>query len=100
MGAEVTVADSVKSALSNIKFSMPHVLFTDIEMPVEDGYDLLSQLRHSTDAKNKSLPVIALTAHSADREIDRIKKAGFDFCLSKPINIEKMISKILEFAKH
>ncbi|WP_409478588.1 ATP-binding protein [Pseudobdellovibrio sp. HCB154] len=100
MGAEVTVAESVKSALSNIKFSMPHILFTDIEMPEETGYDLLSQLRHSTDVKNKTLPVIALTAHSHDQEMSRIKKAGFDFYLSKPINIEKMISAILQFAKH
>ncbi len=100
MGAEVTVAESVKSALSNIKFSMPHVLFTDIEMPEETGYDLLSQLRHSTDVKNKTLPVIALTAHSHDQEMNRIKKAGFDFYLSKPINLEKMISAILQFTKH
>lgn len=100
MGAEVTVAESVKSALSNIKFSMPHVLFTDIEMPEETGYDLLSQLRHSSDAKSKTLPVIALTAHSHGQEMNRIKKAGFDFYLSKPINLEKMISAILQFTKH
>lgn len=100
MGAEVTVAESVKSALSNIKFSMPHVLFTDIEMPEETGYDLLSQLRHSSNIKNKTLPVIALTAHSHDQEMNRIKKAGFDFYLSKPINLEKMILAILQFTKH
>lgn len=100
MGAEVTVAESVKSALSNIKFSMPHVLFTDIEMPEETGYDLLSQLRHSPDVKSKTIPVIALTAHSHDQEMNRIKKAGFDFYLSKPINLEKMISAILQFTQH
>ncbi len=100
MGAEVTVAESVKSALSNIKFSMPNLLFTDIEMPEQSGYDLLSQLRQSQDSKNQSIPVIALTAHSHDQEVEKIKKAGFDFCLSKPVNLEKMVSAILQFTKH
>lgn len=100
MGAEVNVAESVKSALSNLKFSMPNVLFTDIEMPEESGYDLLSQLRKSQDAKNQSLPVVALTAHCGEEDSERIKKAGFDFCLSKPINVEKMISAILQLTNH
>lgn len=100
LGAEVTVAESVKSALSNIKFSMPNILFTDIEMPEQTGYDLLDQLRHSPDSKSKSIPVIALTAHSQDKELSQIKKAGFDFYLSKPVNLEKMISTILQFTKH
>lgn len=100
MGAKVTVAENVKSALSSIKFSLPNVLFTDIDMPEESGYDLLSQLRMSSDSKNKTIPVIALTGHGAEKEINKIKDAGFDLCLAKPINLEKMVSAILKFTNH
>lgn len=100
LGAEVTVADNVKTALSSIKFSLPNVLFTDIEMPEESGYDLLSQLRKSSDSKNKAIPVIALTGHDENQEIEKIKAAGFDLYLSKPINLEKMVSAILQFTQH
>jgi len=99
-GAEVSVADNVKTALSSIKFSMPNVLFTDIEMPEESGYDLLSQLRKSSNAQNNSIPVVALTGHEDKQELDKIKAAGFDLCLSKPINLEKLVSAILQFTKH
>lgn len=100
MGAEVSVADNVKTALSNIKFSMPNILFTDIEMPEESGYDLLSQLRKSSDSQNNSIPVIALTGHEDKQKLDKIKAAGFDLCLSKPINLEKLVSAILQFTNH
>ncbi len=100
MGAEVSVADNVKTALSRIKFSLPDVLFTDIEMPEETGYDLLSQLRESTDSQNNPIPVVALTGHEDKQELDKIKAAGFDLCLSKPINLEKLVSAILQFTNH
>ncbi len=100
MGAEVSIADNVKTALSSIKFSLPDVLFTDIEMPEETGYDLLSQLRESADSQNNPIPVVALTGHEDKQELDKIKAAGFDLCLSKPINLEKLISAILKFTNH
>lgn len=100
MGAEVSVAENVKSALSSIKFSLPNILFTDIEMPEESGYDLLTRLRESSDSKNSSIPVIALTGHEDNQELDKIKAAGFDLCLSKPINLDRMVSAILKFTNH
>lgn len=100
LGAEIHVAESVQSALSNIKFSMPHLLLTDIDMPIESGYDLLSHLRHSADPEESHLPVVALTGHCEAEEVERLKKAGFDNYLSKPLDIEKMISTIMELTKH
>ncbi|AZZ38195.1 hypothetical protein CIK05_15765 [Bdellovibrio sp. qaytius] len=100
LGAEVTVADTVKSALSSLKFSMPNILFTDIEMPEETGFDLLTQLRKSSNSKNNAIPVVALTGHSAEKEIAKIESAGFDLYLSKPINLEKMVSAILRLIPH
>jgi PAS domain S-box-containing protein len=100
LGAEVTVAESVKSALSSLKFSMPNILFTDIEMPDESGYDLLAQLRNSSNSKNNSIPVVALTGHSSEKDVAKIESAGFDLYLSKPINIQKMVSAILQLTHH
>lgn len=100
MGAEVSVAENVKTALSRIKFSLPNILFTDIEMPEESGYDLLSQLRESSDSPNNPIPVIALTGHEDKQELDKIKAAGFDLCLSKPVSLEKLVAAILQFTIH
>ena len=42
-GAEVVVAESVAAALTEIQLAKPDILISDIAMPGEDGYDLISE---------------------------------------------------------
>jgi len=59
-----------------------HILL-DIHVGPHDGFELLNQLRaHET---YRHLPVIAVTA-DADDALERLRQAGFDGCLSKPLS--------------
>lgn len=60
----------------------PHIVLTDIRMPVLDGFEVLSRLRQHTSL----IPVIAVTAFSQGGDVEKIREAGFDDYISKPIN--------------
>ncbi|MEX1003079.1 MAG: LytTR family DNA-binding domain-containing protein [Crocinitomicaceae bacterium] len=86
-------ANSVKEAIVLIKKTNPDIVFLDIEMPEENGFQLLEQI------ENPDFDVIFTTAH-AEYALKAIKYAAIDYIL-KPINltelkmgIEKVIAKI------
>lgn len=88
-GAKVSEAPSVAEALTKIAQDRPDVVITDIEMPDEDGYDLIKKI-HQLNNENFYLPVVALTGHEDKEELKKITEAGFDTQLSKPITMKKL----------
>lgn len=62
----------------------PALVLLDIQLPGEDGYQLLEKLRATGE---KLPPVVALTAHAMSGDRERAIQAGFDGYLTKPINV-------------
>ncbi len=60
------------------------LVILDINMPVMDGWNLMHQIRHNFPEPKKNIPAIALTGHTELELIERIKKSGFNFYLTKP----------------
>ena len=83
-GAEVETALSAREALEAIKTLKPDVLVSDIGMPVEDGYDLLRQVRAC--GGGAEIPAVALTAYASVEERVRALREGFQIHLPKPID--------------
>ncbi|CAM3765693.1 two-component sensor histidine kinase BarA [Rheinheimera salexigens] len=74
------------------------IIFLDINMPIMDGINACQRIRQSS--LNEHTPIIAVTAHTADGERERLMMLGFDEFLSKPLD-EKMLQCILqEFCQH
>lgn len=71
-----------KLALMNPK---PDIIFLDIHVEPYDGFDMLAYLRDQPWAQ--SVPIVALTASVMNEEIHRLKTAGFNGCLSKPVDL-------------
>lgn len=72
--------------------SLPHVILMDIQLPGIDGFELIRQLKaHSSWQR---VPVIAVTALAMAGDRDRCLKAGADDYLSKPLDLEKLISTV------
>jgi CheY-like chemotaxis protein len=63
--------------------TIPKVIFLDIHVGPVDGYGVLSALRNLPDYR--SVPVIAMTASVTSTDIARVKDAGFDGLIGKPI---------------
>lgn len=85
-GAVVTIAMSAREALQIVTQVSPHVILTDIAMPGEDGYWLLSEIRHHADGGVSGLPVVAATAYGRDHSRARVLAAGFLDHLPKPVD--------------
>jgi CheY-like chemotaxis protein/nitrogen-specific signal transduction histidine kinase len=99
-GAETQASDSVAEALTAVSDWQPHILLSDINMPGEDGYALISRLRTTKNGAN--IPVVALTAMARPEDGERALSAGFQLHLAKPIDIDELataIARLTENAK-
>lgn len=90
-GASVEAVSSPRIALQVIANEHADIVVSDIGMPHEDGYDLLSSIRGGV---RKELPVIALTAYASEVDRSRIDAEGFDAFLSKPVDPEHLAREI------
>jgi CheY-like chemotaxis protein len=70
----------------------PDVIIMDINMPIMDGYQVLSALK-ANDALN-AIPVIALTASGMLEDQARGRLAGFSHYLTKPIVQQALLNSI------
>lgn len=95
--ANVTAVSSAAAAIDEIGRERPDVLISDIAMPGEDGYDLISKVAALN--LQPPLPAIAITAYAKEEDRDSALAAGFDHYLSKPVELNKFISTVAEAAR-
>lgn len=70
----------------------PDLILLDINLPGMDGFEVLELLRQSD--KTRNTPVIAISANAMPKDIERGFVAGFDDYITKPINIQKLLSAV------
>lgn len=66
--------------------TIPDVIFLDIHMEPTDGFAILRMLRQRT--KYDSTRVVALTASVMNEEVKKLKDAGFNGVIAKPLNYD------------
>jgi signal transduction histidine kinase/ActR/RegA family two-component response regulator len=96
-GAEVDVADSADAAIGKVAGFEPHLLVSDIGMPIRDGYDLIREIR-SQGKTGRTLPAIALTAFARFEDRQRALLAGFQTHLMKPVNPSELAAVVASLA--
>lgn len=79
-------AESAEEARELISLHQPNLLFLDINMPNEDGFDLLNSL------EDKNFSVIFITAHN-QFALKALKAGAIDY-LEKPIDIDQLIEAV------
>jgi len=92
--ARVQTASSVAEALEMLEWFEPDVLVSDLAMPGEDGYSLISKLRAIEAEKGKHTPAVALTAYVRIEDRTRALSAGFNMFVPKPIQPNELITVI------
>ncbi|MBL8448540.1 MAG: PAS domain S-box protein [Dechloromonas sp.] len=92
-GALLTLAEDGLAALEIVEREGAgafQVVLTDIQMPRLDGYGLAQRLRQIA----PELPVVGLTAHAMPEERERCLAAGMVEHLTKPVDLELLVSTL------
>jgi two-component system CheB/CheR fusion protein len=98
MGAEVISVDSARLALQSLPIIKPHILISDIAMPFEDGYSLMTKIRKLTPEQGGEVPAIALTAFASTEDANAAMGVGFSAHIAKPVENDILIRTILKLA--
>jgi CheY-like chemotaxis protein len=83
-GAEVKVCASSAEAFDAFHEWLPDVLVSDIEMPGEDGYQLIRRIRELAPEGGGKTPAVALTAYARMDDRMRALAAGYQIHVAKP----------------
>lgn len=89
---DVSAYESAKELYTALEDKIPALILLDIMLPDEDGISILKNLKKSNLYKN--IPVIMVTAKTA--EIDAVKglDAGADDYINKPFGVMELISRV------
>ncbi len=92
--SRVTILDSSADFMARIAAlpSVPDVIFLDIHIQPHDGFEMLAGLRQHPVFASRS--VIAVTASVMNEEVQRLRDAGFDGAIGKPLDFENFAALV------
>jgi DNA-binding response OmpR family regulator len=93
-GFDVVVARDGVQAVGMVRKEQPNLVLLDIGLPGGDGYVVLQRLKAL--AASSVLPIIAVSARSADTDRAKMLSLGADDYFQKPVNIPGLIGRIKE----
>lgn len=86
-----------RTAINAITRHFPEIIFLDINMPGVDGIEVCRYLRR--DPRTAHVPVLAMSSETQPEIIARVKAAGADQFLPKPISLETLERALKQVAK-
>ncbi len=91
LGCQVTTAGNGKEVLDALLEQDFDALFMDIQMPIMDGLQAAKIIRtEEAFKKQASMPIIAITGHAQGENSKKIKDAGIDIHIAKPVRLESI----------
>ena len=97
-GAKVTTAASAAEALLAIERAQPHVLISDISMPVTNGYEFIRAVRSLPPENGGSIPAASVTAFAREEDRRQSLAAGFQTHIPKPVMPDELVEVVARLA--
>jgi two-component system cell cycle response regulator DivK len=91
-GHTVLSAIDAEAGLTLARDELPNLILMDIQLPGMDGLEATVLLKR--DDATRAIPVIALTALAMKGDEERIRAAGCDGYISKPIGIQDFLATV------
>jgi two-component system cell cycle response regulator DivK len=85
-----------RQAVARARETMPDLIVMDIQMPHVTGYELILELK--ADDALRAIPIMAVTAYAGRGDEDRIRAAGADAYVSKPISLMRFVECVRALA--
>lgn len=87
-GYSVISAENGKDAIAFLETHQPHLIVTDVSMPLMDGYEFVRQVRRRPALR--LLPIVFLTGRTDTDERVRGYQLGCDVYLAKPFELPEL----------
>ncbi len=93
-GHEPEAVTDSRNALDAARNFSPDLVITDIQLPHVSGLDLIRLIRK--DEELARIPIMAVTAYSTSEDEERIRAAGAQAYVSKPISVVRFAETVEE----
>jgi two-component system cell cycle response regulator DivK len=91
-GHTVLCATDAEAGLTMARAERPNLILMDIQLPGMDGLEATAQLKG--DEVTRYIPVIALTALAMKGDEERIRAAGCDGYIAKPMRYQEFLATV------
>jgi DNA-binding response OmpR family regulator len=91
-GLDVVCCEDGDVAYEALRTALPDLIILDVMMPGRDGLTLLRTLR--SDPLTAEVPVVLLTAKATDAEVWEGWTAGADYYITKPFDLDEILTFI------
>jgi two-component system cell cycle response regulator DivK len=81
-----------RDAVARAREFVPDLIIMDIQMPHVTGYEIILELKADDDLR--AIPVMAVTAYAGREDEERIRAAGADAYVSKPISLARFMDAV------
>lgn len=95
-GYELLFAENGLEAINQAHAQHPDLILMDLSLPVMTGWEAIEHLRQITEFKQT--PIVALTAHASKADQNKALQAGCSSYLSKPFDIDQLLSCVATYA--
>ena len=85
------VTDS-REALERAQAAKPDLIITDIQLPHISGMEFIRQVRE--DPVLRDVPIMAVTAYAGAGDEERVRDAGAQAYVSKPISVMRFVDEV------
>jgi two-component system cell cycle response regulator DivK len=96
-GFEVEPVRDGREALDRARAFEPELVIMDIQMPHVSGLELIEQMK--AEEAFAQVPVLAVTAYAAKGDEERIRDAGAEGYVSKPISVMRFVEAVRALLK-
>jgi CheY-like chemotaxis protein len=94
-GYQIVIAVDGQQGVDLATSEQPALILMDMSLPVIDGWEATRRIKSSDTTRH--IPVIALTAHALAGDREQALAAGCDDYDTKPIELDRLLSKIQKF---
>lgn len=94
------IVENGRLAFANYKVQQPRLILMDVSMPEMNGKEATQAIRQYEKANGLSrTPIVGVTAHALNGDMESCLDAGMDDYLSKPVSPDKLVLKIRQWLK-
>lgn len=97
VGYKIIIAGDGEQGVQLASKEKPGLILMDMQMPIKNGLEATHEIKENPLTNN--IPVVALTALAMKGDEERVRAAGCDDYISKPVQIRALLEKVASYFK-